>query len=98
MNKELITLIDDNNIMYVGEYHSSDSNDYLLRNVVTVGYNLEEGKIAVSFMPVGIPEILVNKNDNFLRFQTSKVKIESHSALTADFIEKYKAIFSSDVK
>jgi len=96
MNKELITLIDDNNVMYVGEYHSADINDYLLRNVVTIGYNVEEGKVSVSLIPIGVPEILVDKNDNFIRFQTSKIKIESHSALTPEFLEKYKAIFSSN--
>jgi hypothetical protein len=105
MNKEIITIIDDNNVMYVGEHHFSDdwigatAKHYLLKNLVTVGYNVDADKnVSVSLLPVGVPEILTDKTKNFVHFATSKIKIESSSELSPEFLEKYNAIFSSDVK
>jgi hypothetical protein len=99
MNKELITIIDDNNVMYVGEAHNCNDETYLLRNVVTVGYSVDAAQtVSVSLLPVGIPDILLDRNDNFVNFQTKKIKIESSSKFTPEFIEKYNSTFSSDAK
>ena len=96
-NKELITLIDDNNVMYVGECHSANDVEYSLRNVVTVGYNVnDQGTVSISIIPVGIPDIILNKNNVFVRILTSKVKIELVSDFTPDFIEKYNSVFTTN--
>jgi hypothetical protein len=105
MNKELITIIDDNNVMYVGEHHysndwvSATAKHYTLKNLVTVGYTkTEDGKISVSLSPVGIPEILSKESSNIMFFASSKIKIVNHSEFTPEFLEKYNSSFASNVQ
>jgi hypothetical protein len=103
LNKELISIIDDNNVMYVGEHHFSDdfvphdAAHYLLKNLVTVGYSYKEEsekKLSVSLIPVGIPDILSSEDNHFFKFKTSKIKLESYSDFTPEFLEKYNAVFT----
>jgi len=100
MNKELIKIIDDNNVMYVGEHHFSDdwvsatANSYYLKNVVVVGYTNDlDGKVSVSLQPLVITEILADDDNGFISFKASKIKIVSKPSFTSDFIEKYNSIF-----
>jgi hypothetical protein len=99
--QELLTIIDENDIMYVGEHAIDNLKEFFsLKNPVKIAFDYgNDGKNArIMILPVIFDEFLSiegKKNGIVLNFQKSKIKWFSKTIeFDQEFVNKYNNIFT----
>ena len=101
MSNKLVTLIDKENSMYVGDLVAERGDHLVIKNPVGIAYprSADQG-VSIALIPIVFNEFLSEKTQKegiYLNFYTSNLKwygdrVEFHP----DFIAKYENIFQSE--
>lgn len=103
-NKKLVTIIDKENSMYVGELVTDHNNDYIIiKNPVGIAYPRDaSGNVSIAVVPVIYEGFLSEnaiKKGTDLNFYRSSIKWFSEEVdYHPDFIAKYHSIFQAEEK